>query len=386
MRLVFVHWGVPRDEDSSRRSLAALLWLAERYHVSLVPVCRAGSGQSEGMHLPGEIDIAEPIIAPTESWAAARLWPGVGKCFESLSAELECRIAGADWVWIGWWPLARCTEILQEFRDSGSVVTWDWDALSLWHQTAAWSLWRSNPSRSLARLVSGRSLDRFERKYLNPLSAITVPSDRDRQALEQKLETPVIRLRNFIDIDQYTGVRESPASATEPVSLFVGSAYEPNLHGMAWFLKHVWPAVHELVPRAKLRIVGRGITADLFRRLPQGVEVIGEVDNLEGEYAAARLVVCPVWYGGGVQYKVLESGASARPTVITPFIYRCLGCPGFMIASSPGTWQRAIVRLLREPHEALCSGKQAFEAVATHYSRSAWRSDMEIVASSVRAT
>jgi glycosyltransferase involved in cell wall biosynthesis len=47
------------------------------------------------------------------------------------------------------------------------------------------------------------------------------------------------------------------------------------------------------------------------------VDAIGFVDDMAAELAASRLVVVPIWAGGGTRLKVLESLAAARPVAGT---------------------------------------------------------------------
>lgn len=133
--------------------------------------------------------------------------------------------------------------------------------------------------------------------------------------------------------DELWSVPPAPESSEVEV-LFIGPAfYEPNSHGMAWFLKEVWPLVNEVVPTAHLRVVGVGWEG--FGSHP-GVSFVGWSDSLVDEYSRSRLAIAPVFAGGGTKLKVVEPMAAGRPVVTTP-----IGAEG--IAASAG------VRVCDEP-------------------------------------
>jgi glycosyltransferase involved in cell wall biosynthesis len=71
-------------------------------------------------------------------------------------------------------------------------------------------------------------------------------------------------------------------------------------------------------PAAVLRILGPG--SDSVRPAVEAhdrVQVVGFVDDLMAELATARVVIAPLWVGGGTRLKVLEAMAAGRPVVGT---------------------------------------------------------------------
>ena len=115
------------------------------------------------------------------------------------------------------------------------------------------------------------------------------------------------------------GVDEELFELAEPAGgqtvLFFGDFdYEPNARGVARFLSEAWPLVAKRRDDARLRLVGRGAAerlGELAARTP-GAEAVGFVPSVAAELAAARLVVVPVWQGGGTRIKV-AGGGGRRP-------------------------------------------------------------------------
>ena len=178
-------------------------------------------------------------------------------------------------------------------------------------------------------------------------------------------------------------------AAAPPVVLFIGNFWHPpNEHGIAHFIRHVWPTVHAAEPRAILRIVGSGFNETLRERwsgIP-GVEPIGRVADLRATYEACAFSVVPLLSGAGTNIKVLESLRYNRTCAVTRFAHRgyrdvLKENEALLVADSDGEMAAGCIRLLREP--ALREGLAARgrELVAENYSYERFR---DIVAQTIR--
>lgn len=169
---------------------------------------------------------------------------------------------------------------------------------------ASWQMLTMRLKKWLSHRGSKRQLYRF--------SAAWVVSDLDRFELSG---LPVQLLHN---VPAGSSIRPGPVPASGRV-LFVGSLwYEPNIEGVEWFLRHVWPKVVKFQPSATLTLVGAA-PADLRARWCQhpGVEAPGFVTDLADIYDRASLVVVPIRSGGGSNIKLLEALKHGRPCVAT---------------------------------------------------------------------
>lgn len=110
--------------------------------------------------------------------------------------------------------------------------------------------------------------------------------------------------------------------------LFVGTYnHAPNVEGIEWFLKECWPRLHASHPRSRLRIVGHGNWMRLAAGISgtSGLDIVGEVADLAQEYGRARLIIAPIFSGGGSKIKVIEACAFGRPVVTTSHSARGFG-------------------------------------------------------------
>jgi sugar transferase (PEP-CTERM/EpsH1 system associated) len=170
---------------------------------------------------------------------------------------------------------------------------------------------------------------------------------------------------NGVDLDYFTP-RDVPV---EPALAFVGAMdYLPNIDGAVWFAREVWPAIRERHPQAEFRVVGRAPAPEVQRLagLP-GVTVLGTVPDVRPFVASAAAAVIPLRLARGIQNKVLEALALARPVVAAPPALAALGTvPGehLLRAETRAEWVAACSSLLTDHargHELGAAGRRYVE-------------------------
>lgn len=118
-----------------------------------------------------------------------------------------------------------------------------------------------------------------------------------------------------------------PALIHEPVFdtsranyVFTGTMdYPPNMDAVAWFATVVLPLIRQTRPDAQFHIVGSSPAASVARLADlDGVFVTGRVADVRPYVAHATAGVAPMRIARGIQNKVLEAMAMARPVVVTP--------------------------------------------------------------------
>jgi polysaccharide biosynthesis protein PslH len=100
-----------------------------------------------------------------------------------------------------------------------------------------------------------------------------------------------------------------------PGVVFTGAMdYWPNIDAVSWFADRIFPAIRAAVPAAQFTIVGsRPTEAVLALARQPGVIVTGSVPDVRPWLAHAACAVAPLRIARGVQNKVLEAMAMARP-------------------------------------------------------------------------
>jgi len=229
-------------------------------------------------------------------------------------------------------------------------------------------LWRRKPYETFL-VTQGTKVRRFEAGALASfarLYAIT-PEEAERMAAVSGRSVGV--LPHVVSTRAFT-VGDFPVR--QPTVLFVGNyRHRPNLHGLLWFVKEIWPQISALHPEAVFEVVGPCLEEGHRRRLiSAGIRVTGRVENLAARYQSASVFVNPILSGGGMRGKVLESFACGLPVVSTR-----MGMEGiaareeveFLEADDPRLFARQIGRYLGDPGMREAHGKAARRLVEDTY-------------------
>jgi len=171
--------------------------------------------------------------------------------------------------------------------------------------------------------IEGRRLRSVESSLADWARGISVVSDAEANIYRSFRETPLIKsIPNGVDLEYFQSplLNKGEQFLETNGCVFVGVLdYRPNVEGICWFAKEVWPHVVAQRPDQKLRIVGREPVAAVreLAAIP-GVEVIGTVPDVRPYLERASVAIVPLQIARGVQNKVLEALAMAKPVVASP--------------------------------------------------------------------
>ncbi|MGA1797533.1 glycosyltransferase [Sphingomonas sp. 4RDLI-65] len=164
----------------------------------------------------------------------------------------------------------------------------------------------------------------------------------------------------------------APASAggekEAQLIVFTGQMdYRPNIEAVTWFVRDILPLIHERCP-AHVAIVGRAPTAAVKALAGEQVTVTGAVDDVRGWLAAAAVCVAPLKLARGIQNKVLEAMAMARPVVASAAAAEGIDHAGTIrVAATAHAFADQVVALLEAPETAGELGQAARAQVIRRY-------------------
>ncbi|MFT4824738.1 MAG: glycosyltransferase involved in cell wall biosynthesis [Halioglobus sp.] len=259
----------------------------------------------------------------------------------------------------------------------------DYQGLAVYHAHNAyfkiWERYAQLPGNPVVRAVAymeSRRVKKYETEVSNNTDlSFAAPND----ALElAKSGASKDKLHNTFHLgdDQQLELPEVQYANTEKKLMYVGFlGWEPNSHGLLWFIEKVWPKLVERHPDLKMDIVGKGQDKRLQDAAAKwvGITLKGFVPDLQEIYNNSRISVAPLMFGSGMKVKILDSMARGMPTVTTS-----VGAEGIdvehgthmLIADEPAKMATYIDHLLNDPDLWLYLQKNSRALITERYT---WR-------------
>lgn len=194
--------------------------------------------------------------------------------------------------------------------------------------SAKWSQYASNHKWPLSWLYrrEGERLLAFEREVaMRAKHSFFVTANEASLFLEKAPECVdrVEALSNGVDSDFFSPVasRASPFTVDRPSQevmplVFTGAMdYWPNIDAVSWFVADIFPILRRSWPQVCFYIVGRSPPAAVLALASDAVVVTGTVPDVRPYLQHAAVVVAPLRVARGIQNKILEAMAMARPVV-----------------------------------------------------------------------
>lgn len=293
--------------------------------------------------------LSAPVLADVRDRVAGTEWSAV----VMSRAHLLPIVEAAD-------ALSAGTPLLLDLDDDDGDLLREQVALAGEGGKAAWL-------ETEAELV-----DRMIARNAPRVRAFTCASDASVDSLRRRLALPGLRsVPNGVELTEQGAGRERAASRL----LFVGNlSYQPNVDGIAWFIRYVWPRLRAEIPSVELVVAGSD-PADPVRELcaAPGITLIANPPDLAPLYARATASIVPLRLGSGSRIKILEAGARGVPVVSTR-----KGCEGidldadrdlFVADADAESFAQACLSCLENPEEAKWRAASLRRLVEERYDR-----------------
>jgi glycosyltransferase involved in cell wall biosynthesis len=158
--------------------------------------------------------------------------------------------------------------------------------------------------------------------------------------------------------------------------IFVSSQHHPNVDGLRWFMKEVWPEIKKCTPDAVIEIIGKW-PQSAQTSLPHydDIQFTGFVPQLS-QALQNKIMIVPVWVGSGIRTKILAAWSSSCPVITTTVGVE--GLPGqngehFMVADNASAFASACIDLAQNVNQLNRVAANALDLVKKHYSLAAVR-------------
>jgi len=229
--------------------------------------------------------------------------------------------------------------------------------------------------KSILYRMEARGVGALERRAVEKCDAVLLVSEAEVAAL-RLTSGKVTAIGNGVDTDFFKPDGSVPQQATALV--FTGTMdYRPNVEGVCWFVREVWPELKRRAPQLTFTIVGRD-PSRAVRELAEapGVKVTGSVPDVRPYLAAATAAVAPLRIARGIQNKILEAMACGRAVVASSQAIEGLDVrigEEVLRADSADEWQTCILDLLSNESRRRSLAHAARARVVADYS---WDSRM----------
>lgn len=211
-----------------------------------------------------------------------------------------------------------------------------------------------------------RTLLAFERRAATAFERTILVSREEAErfaALAPEVAPRLAWVDNGVDLARFDPAQPYPdpyGGAGARAIVFTGTMnYRPNVEAVCWFAAEVMPLLRAQSkgPPPEFHIVGANPAPSVqaLARLP-GVHVTGTVPDVRPYLAHAAVAVAPLGIARGIQNKVLEAMAMARPVVASPQAFEGVrAVPGRHLLVAEGTEEttRRVAEVLDGAHPEL---------------------------------
>lgn len=231
----------------------------------------------------------------------------------------------------------------------------------------------TNPLKKAYFNYERKRMSRYEAEACNRFDLVFTVSDEDKAMLQNEygVKRPIEVLETGVDTDFFAPITDTAVCSGKLV--FLGSMdWMPNIDGMKWFVKEVYPQIRQHNPGVTLDIVGRrpGLEIQNMATQDDSIQVIADVPDVRPYIAECDLFIVPLRIGGGSRIKIYEAMAMNRPVVSTT-----IGAEGLPltpdenigIGDTPDELAKKVLDLLRDPNAKNRISNNGFELVTQNY-------------------
>ncbi|HOW26979.1 MAG TPA: glycosyltransferase [Elusimicrobiota bacterium] len=175
---------------------------------------------------------------------------------------------------------------------------------------------------------------------------------RHRRLCPFSRKSPLAVVPMGVDIDGF------PFREAEPKDRFMNIVFTgnyehlPNVEGVLYFLKDIWPKVLARQPNARFWIVGANPPPVIRCFQSPNVRVTDRVEDVRPFLRSAHVFVAPIRSGYGMKGKILEAMAIGVPVVTTPRVLSAWGRDAESVVCRGSTANRFaehVITLLADP-------------------------------------
>jgi sugar transferase (PEP-CTERM/EpsH1 system associated) len=171
----------------------------------------------------------------------------------------------------------------------------------------------------------GRHLLSYDRKVSAEFDTSIFVTEEEADLFKQiapEVSNKVTHINNGVDTEFFSPNHhyDNPYKVNHKIFVFTGAMdYWANIDAVSWYAHEIHPEIRKRDSNARFYIVGARPSDDVLK-LEQinGVHVVGAVKDMRPYLHYAIAAVAPLRIARGLQNKILEAMAMAKPVIATP--------------------------------------------------------------------
>jgi polysaccharide biosynthesis protein PslH len=201
--------------------------------------------------------------------------------------------------------------------------------------------------------LQARELRRMEKSICADFENNLVVSEEDAnqlRAIQPRAHFSVVE--NGVDTSYF---QPAPEQEVPNTVAFTGQLnWYPNVAGLRFFVREIWPLVKSRFADARLFLAGKNPAEEVLAcaHADAHIVVIPNPDDMRPILGRAAVCICPLLEGGGTRLKILDALAMGKPMVTTT-----IGCEGLrvthgeniLVADAPRDFADRLVELFENP-------------------------------------
>ena len=209
------------------------------------------------------------------------------------------------------------------------------------------------PKRIYLKNLAGR-IRHLESRCRGMFDAIVTITDKDKRWFDdQPGDAPVIVAETGIQaVTEANDLQKGRCRVG-----FIGALdWQPNIRGLIWFIREVWPVIVKQSPDASLIIAGRNASKATVWSL-KGPNIIfeGEINDAAGFTSSMTVMIAPLFAGSGMRIKIIEAMKAGVPVVASPVA--ASGIPvidnhNILLADNSNEFASAVLKMLGDSSES----------------------------------
>lgn len=236
-----------------------------------------------------------------------------------------------------------------------------------------WQRLAANESNGLKKIYLkylSSKLKSFERTYFSKYNVIAGITKEDNQRLEQ-LGVPTAKefIPAGVQLDRF---KIDPNIKPKANSMFIISSLNwlPNLEGLEWFVKKVWPQAKKNNPLLELHIAGKDTPEAVQQLAGNGIVVHGYVEDASVFMQQYDLMLVPLLSGGGMRLKIIEGMALSKCILTSDIGAEGIACEqgkDILRFNNPEQWIESISDYFSRPENYSSIGPNARKVIVEQY-------------------